>query len=290
MATPLRNADRVIGRNLSWHDLAEPTQAERDQVRPHAPDEEHAGVQIFGRLNPLAALPGLEALVADEPTRPRGQRGRGVRRRPGRRAGRAARGAGAPRAGSWTTCGRAWSPRLSPPSGSSSGWTPIPPAERLVAAPQISYFPREFDRGPEPADVTRVRRPGLPRPVEDREPLVYVTFGSEIPGMPMFAPAATAAVAAARQTGCRVLLSVGSADPGRLGDLTGVEVASWVDQATVLPRARAVISHAGAGTTLDALAAGTPTIAVPFFADQPRNAEQLDGHPHRPGRPARAAS
>ena len=66
VATPLQNADRVIGRNLSWHDLAEPTQAERDQVWTDAPDEEHAGIQIFGRLNPLAALPGLEALVADE--------------------------------------------------------------------------------------------------------------------------------------------------------------------------------------------------------------------------------
>ena len=150
-----------------------------------------------------------------------------------------------------------------------------PTAERLVAAPQISYFPSEFDLGSDSATITRVRRPGLPRPVEARESLVYVTFGSEIPGMPMFAPAATAAVSAARQTGCRVLLSVGSADPGRLGVLSGVEVASWVDQATVLPRARAVISHAGAGTTLDALAAGTPTIAVPFFADQPRNAERL---------------
>jgi UDP:flavonoid glycosyltransferase YjiC (YdhE family) len=150
-----------------------------------------------------------------------------------------------------------------------------PTAERLVSAPQISYFPSEFDRGSTSAAVTRVRRPGLPRPVEDREPLVYVTFGSEIPGMPMFVPAATAAVTAARQTGGQVLLSVGSADPSVLGDLSGVEVASWVDQAAVLPRARAVISHAGAGTTLDALAAGTPTVAVPFFADQPRNAEQL---------------
>ena len=151
-----------------------------------------------------------------------------------------------------------------------------PTAERLVAAPQISYFPSEFDPGPDAAAITRVRRPGLPRPVEDREPLVYVTFGSEIPGMPMFVPAVTAAVAAARQTGCRVLLSVGPADPSVLDDLSGVEVASWVDQAAVLPRARAVISHAGAGTTLDALAAGTPTVAVPFFADQPRNAEQLE--------------
>ena len=102
-----------------------------------------------------------------------------------------------------------------------------------------------------------------------------MTFGSEIPGLPMFVPAATAAVAAARRTGHRVLLSVGSADPSVLGDLSGIEVASWVEQAAVLPRPRAVISHAGAGTTLDALAAGTPTVAVPFFADQPWNAEQL---------------
>jgi UDP:flavonoid glycosyltransferase YjiC (YdhE family) len=93
--------------------------------------------------------------------------------------------------------------------------------------------------------------------------------------MPMFAPTVGAAVAAARQTGCRIVLAVGSADPRRLGDLTGVDVASWVDQSEVLPRARAVISHGGAGTTLDALAAGTPTIAVPFFADQPINAERL---------------
>ena len=147
-----------------------------------------------------------------------------------------------------------------------SGWSP----PRRSATSRASST-----AGRSSPNVTRVCRPGLPRPVAEREPLVYVTFGSEIPGMPMFVPTVTAAVAAARQTGCRVLLSVGSADPGPLGDLTGVEVASWVDQAAVLPRARAVISHAGAGTTLDALAAGTPTIAVPFFADQPLNAEQL---------------
>ena len=66
-----------------------------------------------------------------------------------------------------------------------------------------------------------------------------------------------------------MLLALGSADPAQLGDLSGVEVAPWVDQTAVLPRARAVISHGGAGTTLDALAAATPSIVVPFFADQP---------------------
>src|SRR4028119_2283145 len=42
-------------------------------------------------------------------------------------------------------------------------------AQRLVAAPQVSCCPREFDRGVALANVARVRRPGLPRPVDDRE-------------------------------------------------------------------------------------------------------------------------
>jgi UDP:flavonoid glycosyltransferase YjiC (YdhE family) len=273
VATPLRNADRV-GRSLSWHDLVEPTQAARDLVRSEAPDEEHAGVQIFGRLNPLAALPGLEALVAS------GQPDLVVSEGAEFAGGLAAERAGIPvvRVHPGLVMGHMWESLAAPALSyvrSELGLDADPTAERLVDAPQVSYFPSEFDRGPDSAAVTRVRRPGLPRPIENRKPLVYVTFGSEIPRMPMFVPAAAAAVAAARQAGVRVQLSVGSADPNVLGDLSGVEVASWVDQAAMLPRTRAVISHAGAGTTLDALAAGTPTVAVPFFADQPRNAEQL---------------
>ncbi len=275
VATPLRNADRIIGRNLSWHDLVEPSQTERDQVRSNAPDEEHAGIQIFGRLNPLAALPSLEALVADE------QPDLVVSEGAEFAGGLAAERAGLPvvRVHPGLVLDHLWEGLVASTLSDvrvDLGLDADPTAERLVAAPQISYFPSEFEPGPDAAAITRVRRSGLPRPLEDREPLVYVTFGSEIPSMPMFVPAVTAAVAAARQTGCRVLLSVGPADPSVLDDLSGVEVASWVDQAAVLPRARAVISHGGAGTTLDALAAGTPTVAVPFFADQPRNAEQLE--------------
>ena len=286
VATPLRNADRIIGRNLSWHDLVEPSQTERDQVRSNAPDEERAGIQIFGRLNPLAALPSLEALVADE------QPALVVSEGAEFAGGLAAERAGLPlvRVHPGLVLDHLWEGLVaSTLSGVrvDLGLDADPTAERLVAAPQISYFPSEFEPGPDAAAITRVRRSGLPRPLEDREPLIYVTFGSEIPSMPMFVPVVTAAVAAARQTGCRVLLSVGPADPSVLDDLSGVEVASWVDQAAVLPRARAVISHGGAGTTLDALAAGTPTVAVPFFADQPRNAEQLEatrtGRAVRPG-------
>ena len=274
VSTPAHQADRVVDRDLVWHDLVEPTQAQRDEVRAEAAGEEEAGVQIFGRLNPAAGLPGIEALMRDwRPDLVVSEGGEFA-------GGLAAERAGLPvvRVHPGLVLDNHWEKLVAPALSAvrdDLGLDADVSAERLVAAPQVSYFPREFDRGPALANVTRVRRPGLPRPVEDREPLIYVTFGSEIPALPMFAPTVMSAVAAARRTGCRVLLAVGSADPSRLGDLTGVEVASWVDQTALLPRARAVIGHGGAGTTLDALAAGTPTVAVPFFADQPVNAEQL---------------
>lgn len=229
VATPRRNADRVLGQDLLWHDLTEPSQAQRDEVRAEAPDEERAGAQIFGRLNPRAALPGIEALIAGSPPDLVVSEGAEFA------GGLAAERAGLPvvRVHPGRVLGNLWE-RLAGPALSSVrtelGLDADPTGERLVAAPQVSYFPHEFDPGPQPTNLTRVRRPGLPRPGEEREPLVYITFGSEIPGMPMFVPAARAAVAAARKSGCRVLLSVGSADPGSLGDLSGIEVAPWVDQ------------------------------------------------------------
>ena len=50
-------------------------------------------------------------------------------------------------------------------------------------------------------------------------------------------------------------------------------VESWVDQAEVLSRCSAVVSHAGSGTFLGALARGLPQLCLPQAADQFRNAE-----------------
>jgi UDP:flavonoid glycosyltransferase YjiC (YdhE family) len=274
VSTPARNADRVRGRGLAWHDLVAPTQDQWDKAHEEAPTPEEAALEVFGRLNPTAALPGLEELVRE--WRPDLVVSEGAEFAGGLAAERA--GIPAVRVHPGLVLGNHWEQTVEPPLSAVRGRLGLDSAgtgQRLSTAPQVSYFPREFDRGAEVGSVTRVRRPGLPRPAEDREPLVYVTFGSEIPNLPMFAPTVMSAVAAVRRTGCRVLLSVGAADPSQLGDLTGVEVAAWVDQAAVLPRARAVIHHGGAGTTLDALAAGTPAVVVPFFADQPMNAEQL---------------
>ena len=51
-----------------------------------------------------------------------------------------------------------------------------------------------------------------------------------------------------------------------------VRVAPFVDQALVLDRAAAVVSHAGSGSLLGAAAAGVPQVCIPLGADQFENA------------------
>ena len=52
-----------------------------------------------------------------------------------------------------------------------------------------------------------------------------------------------------------------------------MQVEQWVDQAAVLGRCSAVVSHGGSGTFLGALARGLPQLCLPQAADQFRNAE-----------------
>ncbi len=63
-------------------------------------------------------------------------------------------------------------------------------------------------------------------------------------------------------------------DPAALGAQPGnVHVEQWLPLAALLPLCDAVVCHAGAGTTLAALAAGLPLVLVPQGADQHSNAE-----------------
>jgi MGT family glycosyltransferase len=75
----------------------------------------------------------------------------------------------------------------------------------------------------------------------------------------------------------RVLFTVGDqTDPDTLGPLPpSVHVERWVPQADVMPHAAAMVGHGGSGSTLMAMAAGVPLAVVPFFADQPMNAERI---------------
>jgi UDP:flavonoid glycosyltransferase YjiC (YdhE family) len=168
------------------------------------------------------------------------------------------------------------------PVRASLGLPPDPDARRLLDIPLVTYFPAEFDLpapGPGPgaaghARVCRVRHPAAAGPAP-REETVYVTFGTEIVGTPLFPPVLRDAVSAVTRSGRRAVVALGHADPALLADRPDVRVEPWVDPGALLPTVRAVVCHAGAGTTLGALSAATPIVAVPFMADQPLNAERV---------------
>ncbi len=103
------------------------------------------------------------------------------------------------------------------------------------------------------------------------EPLVYVTLGT-VHNDPQVLREVVSGVAGLP---ARVLVAAGpQVDPTSLGEQpAGVVVESWVDQAAVLGRATAVVSHGGSGTFLGALAHGLPQLCLPRAADQFRNAE-----------------
>jgi UDP:flavonoid glycosyltransferase YjiC (YdhE family) len=107
-------------------------------------------------------------------------------------------------------------------------------------------------------------------------PLVYVTFGTVFNTDHR---AVTTVVEALRELPLRVLVTVGpAADPDVLGPQpANVHVARYIPQTQLLPYCTAVVSHAGSGTLLAALARGLPQLCLPQAADQFGNAAACAG-------------
>jgi UDP:flavonoid glycosyltransferase YjiC (YdhE family) len=126
--------------------------------------------------------------------------------------------------------------------------------------------------GDEPG-VHRFRTEAPPRRAPE---LVYVTFGSEAAASHHFPGVYRAAVDAL--AGLPVLVTIGDRrNPAELGPLPPhTLVERWLDQARVMSRAAAVVSHGGSGTTLQALATGVPQVFVPLFVDGPANARRVE--------------
>jgi hypothetical protein len=116
-------------------------------------------------------------------------------------------------------------------------------------------------------------RPADPIASDDSaEPLVYITLGTVFnDDLPLF----LLAVEAAREIGIRVVVTLGPGnDPAVLGPQPShVTVEQFIPQSELLPACAAVVSHAGSGTFLAALAAGVPQVLVPQAADQFLNAQ-----------------
>lgn len=129
--------------------------------------------------------------------------------------------------------------------------------------------------------ATQLLRPGAFATTGDEElpawatessvtPLVYVTFGT------VFSDdtALSTVLKAVRELPARVVVTVGPhGDPSALGPQPdNVHVARYIPQDQLLMHCAAVVSHAGSGTFLAALAAGLPQLCLPQAADQFLNA------------------
>lgn len=164
-------------------------------------------------------------------------------------------------------------------------------ADRLATAladePVFSVVPELLDF-PDGGGSDAIRRFHEPLPTATAErspewgdldrPLVYVTFGSVAGSIPPFAGVFRAALDALAGLDAAVVMTVGRAvDPSGLAPLpANARVFNWLPQGDVLAHASAMVAHGGFGTTMGALAAGVPQLAVPLFtSDQVMNGEHL---------------
>lgn len=113
-----------------------------------------------------------------------------------------------------------------------------------------------------------------PPGVDDGRPLVVASLGTT----PMDElPVVRRVVAGLAAAPVRGLVTLGEhldpVDVGAPGD--GVHLSGYVRHAAVLPWASAVVTHAGLGTILAALAAGLPLVCLPLGREQPANAEAV---------------
>jgi RimJ/RimL family protein N-acetyltransferase len=112
------------------------------------------------------------------------------------------------------------------------------------------------------------------RRAEPRAPRVLLSFSTTVmDGQPALIRDVCAAVGS---TGAQALLTLGPAVAARDVDAPpGVEVLPWADHDELLPGCAAVVTHAGLGTTLRALAHGVPLLMLPLGRDQHVNATRV---------------
>ena len=276
---------------VPFHPLADPPREQLEAVWRSLPglDHEVQGFrvmrEIFAGLRARASLPGLLRLVTE-------RRPDVVLRETTEYAGLLAAerlGVRHGRIGIMAAAMEAWGMPIVAPvldgHRKRLGLRPDPGSHRIDSSPYFTVLPEAMEdpgyRGP--AHMVRFREPAAPvAPLPDwwggdDRPLVYVTYGSVTPTMPIFAPLFRATVDALGALPVRALFTVGTEiEVESLGSApANVRVEPWVDQAAAMPHAAAVVGHGGSGTTRMALAAGVPSVIVPGFADQHRNARRV---------------
>jgi len=123
------------------------------------------------------------------------------------------------------------------------------------------------------AKISRSIRPHVPGALDGRlpdlghRPVLYVSLGT----VPVFnrRDVFEVLLTAVADLDAEVVVTVGhNNDPATFKAPSNVHIEQWVSLAALLPRCSAVLCHAGAGTTLAALAHRLPLVLLPQGADQ----------------------
>ena len=147
---------------------------------------------------------------------------------------------------------------------------PTPPGYRDPAHPLPDHTVRvALVRPARPASTPRAWEP-----IRPDGPAVYVTLGTVFPLES--GDLLARVIAALGDHPGDVVVTVGQEiDPASLGPVPAhIHLERFVAQALVLPHVALVVSHAGSGTVLGALAHGRPMVLLPMGADQPWNGDR----------------
>jgi len=149
---------------------------------------------------------------------------------------------------------------------------------RVLATPQLDWPARTVVTGAVSYDAVHGgMSESLAAFLDAGPPPVVFTLGSAAVSMPRAPQFYEASAAAAQALGLRAVMLVGRSTHNRPATTSSsIFVAEWAPHSGLFPRAAAVVHQGGAGTMHTALAAGHPTIVVPFAHDQPDNALRLE--------------
>ncbi|MGH3853378.1 MAG: nucleotide disphospho-sugar-binding domain-containing protein [Pseudonocardiaceae bacterium] len=106
-------------------------------------------------------------------------------------------------------------------------------------------------------------------------PRVALTMGSVLPCSGGLS-ALTKLLATLADVEVEIVLALGNVELSSIGELPdNVRPVGWMPLSALLPNCAVIVHHAGAGTSMTALASGVPHVVIPHNADQPANAAIL---------------
>ncbi len=152
------------------------------------------------------------------------------------------------------------------------GLGPDPELAMLESDLVLSPFPPSFRVTPLPTTGFSYRPTVAAPPNPPHDPAVYFTLGT----FDTIRELQVRVLEGLRFLNVNVVMTIGGHnDPSEFGPQpSNIRIERFIPQNEVLPHSDLVVSHAGSGTLMGALAHGLPSLLLPMGADQPHNAQR----------------